>query len=138
MLQLPQGAIPPPTVLVIDDSPELCDFLELLLTDEGYAVVTAGSLGAAQTALHDYQPDLIIADAYLPDAPPFGVLDWLAADPTTRSLPLVLCTGAVREVEQQQERLTAAHATVVLKPFAIDALLTAVARHCRLPALPTP
>jgi CheY-like chemotaxis protein len=138
MSYLAPSATPPPTVLVIDGSPELCDFLELLLADEGYAVVTTGSLAAATAAVHDQRPDLIVADGYLPDGPPFGVLDWCAAGPTTRGVPLVLCTGAVLDVEQPElaERLRVAQATVVCKPFAIETLLGVVAQHCRLPVAP--
>jgi CheY-like chemotaxis protein len=121
-------------VLVIDDSRELRDFLALLLTDEGYTVTTAASLHEARTALGNRLPDLVIADAYLPDGEPFAVLDMLAADDATHDLPLVFCTGAVMEVEGVQARLDAARAEVIFKPFDIDALLTIVARCCRQPA----
>jgi CheY-like chemotaxis protein len=131
---MPSICFPSPTVLVIDDSHELRDFLALLLTDEGYNVTTAASLHEARTALGNRLPDLVIADAYLPDGEPFAVLDLLAADDATCDQPLVFCTGAVMEVEEVQARLDAARAEVILKPFDVDALLTAVARNCRQPA----
>ena len=136
MPSLAPSAAPSPTVLVIDDSPELRDFVELLLTDAGYTVMTAASLveAAAQLALR--KPDLVIADVCLPDAPPFAVLDLLAADAATRDLPLLVCTGAVLQVDAAAQRLGAAGAGVVLKPFDIDTFVELVRQRCLHPAAP--
>jgi CheY-like chemotaxis protein len=118
---------------VVDDSPELRDFVELLLADAGYAVVTAASLVEAERALAPHRPDLVVADVRLPDAAPFAVLDLLTADAQTRSLPVLLCTGAVQEVEAAAARLAQANVAVMTKPFDIADFLTVAQRLCPLP-----
>ncbi len=68
-----------------------------------------------------------MSDVRMPDAAPFALLDQLAANPATAALPVVLCSGAARELEQAADRLAHPHLAVVLKPFDIDELLAVVA-----------
>jgi CheY-like chemotaxis protein len=50
----------------------------------------------------------------------------LRMDPATVDIPIVLCTGAVREVKALEEHLVAMGVTVILKPFNIDQLVDAI------------
>ena len=133
-----------PTVLVIDPSPELCDLLQAFLTSEGYQVVVAATLAQAQAVLTHQRPDLVLSEVLLPDAAPFAVRELLAAAAATRALPLVLCTGAVAEVEADAAGLAQAGVAVLLKPFDLDDLLATVAgrvgmpRHAVVDCLPHP
>lgn len=115
-------------VLVIDDSSELLGFVELLLCSEGYAVRTAATLEQAERALAEGTPQLVIADVRMPPHPPFAVLDHLAADPVTRDLPVLLCTGAVHDLQAAPERLRRPRTEALLKPFEIEDLLLCVER----------
>ena len=126
-----------PTVLVIDGSTDLCAFFTLLLYAEGYRVVTAASLGQARVELAMRRPDLVISEVRLADAPPFAVVELLATTAKTCDLPVVLCTGAVREVERAAADLTHRGVTAVLKPFDIDDVVAAVQRGCSRPAPPS-
>jgi CheY-like chemotaxis protein len=125
------------TVLVVDDAPELGTFLELLLRDAGYTVRTAANLTELDKELTQGRPDLVITDALVADAAPFAVLDRLAADPRTRTLPVLVCSGAVHELEAQAARLRPPHIGVLLKPFDIDVLLHCV-RSLLTPGAPLP
>lgn len=113
-------------ILVVDDSPELCGFLRMLLEDEGYVVQTAGSVSAARQALLAWKPDAVITDVRLPDAPPFALLEALNGSDGTAPTPVLLCTGAVNEVRAAAERLRQDKIPVLLKPFDLDELLRAV------------
>ena len=115
-------------ILVVDDDGAILDLLRLLLESEGYTVTTAASFQQARAAIAAGRPDLVLCDGHLLDAAPFVLLDHLAADPATATLPVLVCSGAVREIEQAAERLTHAHGAVVLKPFDIDDLLATVSR----------
>ncbi len=105
--------------------------METLLTSEGYAVAVAGSAPALRERLLIERPDLVIADVRMPGLAAFAVLDMLAADAKTRDIPVLLCTGAIQEVDEAAERLRRAGIEVLIKPFDIDDLLQLVAR--RLP-----
>lgn len=54
--------------------------------------------------------------------------------PGTASIPIVLCTGAVREVEALQLHLEEMNIRVVYKPFNIDHLNATVSQSFALPA----
>ena len=125
---------PPRRILVVDDDGPILDLLRLLLESEGYLVVTATSVGAACASLAERLPDLVLCDVRLPDAPPFALLDRLTSDPATVHLPVIVCSGAVREIEQAAARLERQHVAVVLKPFDIDDLLVSVERLLSLVA----
>lgn len=116
----------PRRILVIDDSPEYLGFMETLLTSEGYAVAVAGSLPAVRERLALARPDVIISDVRMPGAPPFAVLDLLDADEKLRAIPVLLCTGAVQEIDAAERRLRDAGLDILLKPFDIDDLLARV------------
>ena len=119
-----------PCVLVVDDAPAFLEFMTLLLTAEGYRVETASSVAAASVLIAAVELKAIICDVRLPDAPPFAMLDLLQADVATRHLPVMLCTGAVREVEDRAVALAASGVEVVLKPFDIEDLLSRLAVRC--------
>jgi DNA-binding response OmpR family regulator len=54
-------------ILVIEDEPGSRDALQSLLADDGYAVCTAATGRAGLERLHDFRPDTIVCDFYLPD-----------------------------------------------------------------------
>lgn len=115
-------------VLVVDDAPELLTLMELLLSAEGYVVRTASTLDQVERELSRSRPDLVVTDVRLPGLPPFAVLDRLDVKPATRGLPVLLCTGAVLDLETGGERLRRPQTMAVLKPFDIDVLLQCVER----------
>jgi CheY-like chemotaxis protein len=49
-------------ILVVDDDPDICEQLSLLLKGEGYEVIVAGSQEEGEQALLAAQPDLAILD----------------------------------------------------------------------------
>ncbi len=115
-------------VLVVDDAPDFLGFMETLLTAEGYTVDVARTEGELRERLAEARPDVVVCDVRMPGQPAFAVLDVLAADAKTRDIPVLVCTGAVQEVEEAQERLRAAGVEVLFKPFEIEDLLARLAR----------
>lgn len=121
---------PAPTLLMIDADPDLRVLLDLILTDAGYATVAATTLGEARAQLALRRPDLIISEVWLTDAPPFAVLDRCMANVTSPAVPVLLCTGAVAEVQAVAPHLAEVGVSVLTKPFDIDDLLAHVRRLC--------
>jgi CheY-like chemotaxis protein len=120
-----------PRVLVVDEQQPIREFIDQLLTAEGYEVELAPSLEGARERLAGGRPDLVICDARVPGAPVFPILDVLDADERTRRIPVLLCTGVIADVEASPERLIRPGTELLLKPFDIDDLLGAAERLAR-------
>jgi DNA-binding response OmpR family regulator len=125
-------------ILVVDDSVEYLNFMQLLLSAEGFQVEAASSMAVLSERLRDGAPDLVISDVRIPGQEAFAVLTLLTGDERTRQIPVLLCTGATQEVEEQAERLRQAGVDVLFKPFDIEELLNHVSRLCGLESAARP
>src|SRR2546423_14526701 len=92
-------------IMVVNDSVEFLQLMQELLTDEGYDVSTVDSGAGSRESAKRIRPDLLILDVRLPDMTGFEVLNLLRLDPETQSIPILLCTAAVRDVQAQQQVL---------------------------------
>jgi DNA-binding response OmpR family regulator len=117
-------------ILIVDDSVEYLNFMQLLLEAEGFLAQTAPSAAAMLDLLDAGRPDLVISDVRMPGHGAFAILDLLHGDERTRDIPILLCTGAVQEVEEHAERLKQAGIDVLFKPFEIETLLAHICRLC--------
>lgn len=115
-----------PRLLVVDDSAEFLSFMEALLASEGFPVEIASTAEAVRDRLAASPPDLVICDVRMPDMEPFAVLELLRGDDNTRDVPVLLCTGAVQEVDQAERWLAERGVEVLFKPFDVDDLLSRI------------
>ncbi len=125
-------------IVVINDTPQLLDLFVELLGEAGYRVtpdrftVDADCLLAQVKAA---KPDLIVLDYIIGDeSRGWQFLQMLKMDRATRHTPVVVCTAAVRQVEELQPHLDDMGVAVVIKPFDIDHLLAVIARALDAPA----
>src|SRR5690348_13526835 len=58
--------MPPPTVLVVDDEPDIREIVRLFLTDAGYAVATARDGAEALRSVDEALPAVILLDMRMP------------------------------------------------------------------------
>jgi DNA-binding response OmpR family regulator len=110
-----------------------------VLADEGYRV----SLSAAQdvTEVARLDPDLILLDSWNASVgAPSDFLDRLQSEEATAAIPVIVLTGARRDAGDRAAYFATRDAIVVLKPFALDDLLTAVGTRLRMvvPTAATP
>ena len=113
-------------ILVIDDDADLLTCIQLVLSAEGFAVQTAQSLAGTDQIRAAPLPDVVVCEVRMAGQPAFAALDQLRAEPDTRDLPVLLCTGAVQDIEQAGERLPGERTRLLLKPFAVDDLLACI------------
>ena len=120
-----------PRILAITDDPSILALLRDLLKVEGYHIAIHVSVDHDLTEITTLQPSLIILDCVgaLEDAP-WTLLLFLRRESATVAIPLILCTGSVRDVELLPPHLTVMGISVVIKPFTIDQLCEAI--HERL------
>lgn len=113
-----------PTILVIDDDPDLRDSLQDLLEENGYQVQTAAhgkeALGVLDTSP---RPCVLLLDWMMPVMGGEEFLRHLRERPGSDGLPvLIVSASAGIQVD--------GIAGVLKKPFTIDALLSFVRTHC--------
>jgi CheY-like chemotaxis protein len=76
--------------------------------------------------------EILILDLSLPDINGIEVLYYLTTHPHTQSLPLIVCTAAINDIETA--RRIAPHAGIVEKPFKLETLVSAIASALKTPA----
>ncbi len=116
-----------PTVLLVDDEPDILGFMELALREDGYEVVTASSGRDALAMLDQALPSLILLDAKMPTMGGEEFLTELRRRPGP-PVPVVLVT-AVRM--QASEAASLGAQDLLAKPFDLDELQACVARHVK-------
>ena len=79
--------------LVVDDVADVTDLLSVVLTREGYEVVTADSAFAAIDAARQHKFDVIISDIGMPGMDGYDLARTLRALPGYDKVPMVAVTG---------------------------------------------
>jgi len=111
-----------PSVLVVEDEPEIRRFLRTSLGAEGYRVVEAetGERGVVDAGTH--KPDLAIVDLGLPDLDGVEVIRRIRAWST---MPIIVLSARARE-QAKIEALDAGADDYVTKPFGIGELIARI------------
>jgi DNA-binding response OmpR family regulator len=112
-------------ILVIDDSVMLLGFVEEILTEANYDVVTAGTAEEGLQATRQQKPDLILLDYLLPDLRGDEVSRHLSEDESTAHIPIIFMSGFAADLEDAQAR-SENILGILHKPFTSDSLVKAV------------
>src|SRR3954463_4562326 len=78
-----------PTILVVEDEPAIMELLKVHLVDAGYDVKEATDAEAAQAAIKEALPDLMLLDWMLPGQSGLALAKQLRADSRTKDLPVI-------------------------------------------------
>jgi CheY-like chemotaxis protein len=105
-----------PTILIVDDVPDLVKVLTRRLEHWGYRMLTAMSREDGLTLAEVEQPDRILLDILLPGLDGHQVCARLKANPTTTDIPAVFltCLGSSDHV---QRGVACGAEDDVVKPF---------------------
>jgi len=113
------------SILVIEDEPAIQELVSYTCTSNGFKVRRADSAGAAQTAIRERLPDLVILDWMLPDRAGIELLRELRAEERTRTLPVIMLTAKGAEGDRVAG-LDAGADDYVVKPFSPRELVSRV------------
>ncbi len=80
-------------ILVIDDEPDMLDFLGSILKDNDYEVVTAVNGKDAFKKAKAEKPDLITLDISMPEESGVKAFRNLQEDDETKDIPVMIVTG---------------------------------------------
>ncbi len=112
-------------VLLADDNADMRAYVERLLRGQGWAVEAVSDGQAALEAARARPPDLVLSDVMMPRLDGFGLLRALRAEPSTRTVPILLLSARAGE-EATVEGLTAGADDYLTKPFSARELLARV------------
>ena len=113
-------------ILVVDDEPDILEFLQELLIQEGYAVAVAERADYIDTLCDNSLPDLILIDVLLSGKDGRDIVRRLKSQPETDHIPVIMFSahpGAEATV------LAAGADDFVAKPFEMDEILAKIAMH---------
>ena len=112
-------------ILVVEDNPDLHLGLALRLKSAGHTVLSAMTADEAIPVALREQPNLILLDIGLPGRSGHLVARELAANESTRSIPIIYLT-ARHELKHRLQAAGQGAAAYLVKPCSADKLFTTI------------
>ena len=115
---------------MIEDDFDVSRIIGDVLRDSGHEVVSYFKPSAdILEHVRTFRPDLVILDARL-NSPVtgWGIITSLKQDPDTRAIPIIVCSAAINQIEQNKALLETDQIPVVKKPFELEELIGLVDR----------
>jgi DNA-binding response OmpR family regulator len=112
-------------ILVVDDDPDILQFIRVNLELEGFGVDLATSGGEAIEAVSNDPPDLVLLDVMMPGMDGFGVLRRLRSHPAAANTSIILLTARTLP-EDRIRGLELGADDYITKPFDVDELIARV------------
>jgi CheY-like chemotaxis protein len=88
------------TILVVEDEPDQMAYLDTLLKDRGFAVITAADGREGFEKAKANHPDLITLDISMPEESGVRMFRDLQGDPATASIPVIIITGVTHDFKR--------------------------------------
>ncbi|MFI1464129.1 response regulator [Nocardia carnea] len=115
----PEHGAQQPTVLVVDDEPQILRAMRINLSVRGYDVVTAATGAGALRAATERKPDVVVLDLGLPDIDGIEVLAGLRG---WTKVPIIVLSARTDSADKV-DALDAGADDYVTKPFGMDEFL---------------
>jgi CheY-like chemotaxis protein len=113
------------TVLIADDEPEVVNLVRMMMEMEGYTILEAANGQKTVDMLQVYAPDLILLDVRMPRMSGLAVLDYLASDPKTADIPVIMLS-VVTTYPEVRQALRKGAVAYLSKPFELRELVRLV------------
>jgi two-component system OmpR family response regulator len=114
-------------ILLVDDEPNILQFLELGLQNEGFEVRSAQDGMSAIALLKEFQPHVAILDVMMPGMDGFEVCRMIKK---TENVAVIMLT-AKDEVDDRVKGLTLGADDYMVKPFSFEELLARIYARIR-------
>jgi CheY-like chemotaxis protein len=106
----------PPTILVVDDTPDNLKIINGLLKDQYRIRIATGGEKALAIVASDTPPDLILLDIMMPGMDGYQVCQRLKGDPATADIPVIFLTSRT-DAEDETEGFRYGAVDYIHKPF---------------------
>ncbi len=115
-------------IAVIDDDRDFLSLIADALSDVGWETVTCCEASRAISVVKEAQPDVILLDLRfhsLEDG--WDVLTALQLHPRLHQIPVVVCSGAAEDLQDNMDWLKSHGMRTLAKPFSLDDLYLVLA-----------
>lgn len=112
-------------ILLADDSPHAQRMGERILREEGFEVVSLTDGDTTLSRLADVDPDLILADVFLPGKSGLDLCRHVKNTPSQRHIRVVLTAGLLEPFDEAEAKLAGCEA-ILKKPFEASKLLETI------------
>ncbi len=113
-------------ILIVDDHEEMRDFLQDILTDQGYQATTATSAHDALDCLQRREFHLVITDIKMPGMDGVGLLDQIKSG--SGFSPFVVLISAFGDINETIDFMDKGAYDYLIKPFKMEQILISVKR----------
>jgi len=111
-----------PSVLVVDDEPQVVWVLQFSLEAEGYTTYAANNGAEALVEISEHHPGLMVLDIMMPTMDGWGVLEEMLKLPD-HERPRVVIVSALSSLRDRAKAAELGADAYVPKPFNVDELL---------------
>ena len=105
-----------PRILVADDNTNIQKMVVLAFQERGIEVIAVGNGEAAVRRIPDANPDLVLADVFMPVRNGYEVCEFVKKDARFSHIPVILLVGAFDPLDEKEARRVGADG-VLKKPF---------------------
>ncbi len=113
-------------ILVVDDEPDILEFLQELLEGEGYNVAITDKAEYVGKLHHGGLPDLILIDVLLSGKDGREIVKHLKSQEEIRHIPVIMFSA---HAGAEKAARAAGADDFVAKPFEINDVLAKIAKH---------
>ncbi len=114
-------------ILIVEDIPNILEFLAVTLRFKGYPVVTACNGKQALEKIESERPALVITDILMPIMDGFALAQKLRSNPETCHVPLIFLSATYVTPEDRAFALSLGAKRFIEKPVDTEELLLSVA-----------
>jgi len=112
-------------ILVVDDDPDILQFVQMNLELDGFEVDLAGGGREALEKASESAPDLMLLDVMMPEIDGLTVLRKMRLDPSMSSIPVIVLT-ARSLAEDRVKGLDLGADDYITKPFDLEELIARI------------
>ncbi len=117
-----------PKILLVEDNPDVRDFLKATLESDGFQVFTAANGIKLISNIRIEKPDLILLDIELPWVDGFELCKAVKAHPDYRRIPIIFVSVRTRE-EDIRAGMACGADDYITKPIDIDHFFRTIRKH---------
>lgn len=118
-------SVPQTTILIVEDHPDVLGILDLWLSSQGFAVLTAQDGAAALSVLDQYHPDLILTDLMMPRMDGLELIRRVRELEAFTETPIIVMSADAGAISQAEGSGVVA---TICKPLDFDCLLAEIKR----------